>query len=175
MVCNTSWICHFRPQKTSRIRRGEFGILLRKYGSFFIQSQQFSLWNDFREDEPAPTGELQPPDQENTTFSQQNPKSSWNSTLFLGSKVANSCTYCAPCMARIGTWNDHKIWKTSCFHVPKINIRCHPGVLVTRKTEYLEEFFQCVQFLLYLLCVKSVSKVYQKGGKRNCLQCGKCD
>ena len=33
----------------------------------------------------------------------------------------------AQSMARIGTWNDHKIWKTSCFHVPKINIRFHPG------------------------------------------------
>ena len=82
-------MCHFRPQKRGRIRR-EFGILLRKCGVFLIRRLQFSLWSDYLEDEPAPTEELQPADEENATFSQQNPKFSSNSTRFLGSKVANS-------------------------------------------------------------------------------------
>ena len=41
----------------------------------------------------------------------------------------------AQSMARIGTWNDHKIWKTSCFHVPKINIRFHPGIILSSFTQ----------------------------------------
>ena len=63
---------------------------VEKIWLFFIQSQQFSLWNGYLEDEPAPTDELQPADEENATFSQQNPEFSSNSTPFLRSKVAHS-------------------------------------------------------------------------------------
>ena len=64
--------CHFRPQKTCRIWR-EIGIFLRKCGFFLIRRLQFSLWSDYLGEQPAPTGELQSPDEEKTTFSEKGP------------------------------------------------------------------------------------------------------
>ena len=63
---------HFRPEKTSRIQR-EFGFFFKKCGTFLIRSRQFSCRNDYLGDLPAPLEELQPPDEENTTFFEKNP------------------------------------------------------------------------------------------------------
>ena len=48
---------------------------------------------------------------------------------FFGVESGKFMAHGAQSMARLGTWNDHKIWKTSWIHVPKINIRFHPGRL----------------------------------------------
>ena len=78
---------HFRPQKTSRIQR-EFGLFFKKYGTFLIRRLRFSLWSGYLGDQPARIEELQSADETNATFSHKNPSFSWNSTRFLGSKVA---------------------------------------------------------------------------------------
>ena len=62
--------CHFRLQKTSRIRR-ESGIFFKKCGTFPIRSRQFSCRNDYLGDLPAPLEELQSPEEEKTTFFEQ--------------------------------------------------------------------------------------------------------
>ena len=59
----------------------------KKCGFFLNGRLQFTLWSDYLGHQPAPTGELQSPDEEKATFSEKSPISSQNSTRFLGSKV----------------------------------------------------------------------------------------
>ena len=63
---------HFQPQKTSRIQR-EFELFFKKCGTFLIRSRQFSCRNDYLGDQLAALGELQPADEENTTFFEKSP------------------------------------------------------------------------------------------------------
>ena len=87
--------CHFRPQETNRIWR-EIGIFLRKCDFFLIRRLRFSLWSGYLGDQPARIEELQSADETNATFSHENPSFSWNSTRFLGSKVAIFPYFWAP-------------------------------------------------------------------------------
>ena len=68
-----------------------FSTLLVNRIHYQYHEQLEALKNSYSYFDPnKDTRELQPADEENATFSQQNPKFSSNSTRFLGSKVANS-------------------------------------------------------------------------------------